>query len=187
MNRLCRLDNSSFSGMLQKVVFKKKIIILNWSIQMSNPREIKRYPSTNQIEYFKKRILPAIFKEGTIIWPGARKRGTRGRRRLCTNNKHRWSWPFHEPVDPVKLCIPDYLDIIKNPMDMSTIKRKLDNYQVIHVYKGPLAEIFYLGTNRENQPNTPKNGAEWVQIKVLSMFITNVWLFSMKLSIACEI
>ena len=62
-----------------KKLFSKKIIILNWSIQMSNPREIKRYPSTNQIEYFKKRILPAIFKEGTMIWPGAKKCGNRGR------------------------------------------------------------------------------------------------------------
>ncbi len=32
---------------------------------------------------------------------------------------------FHKPVDPVLLGIPDYFDIIKNPMDFSTIKVKL--------------------------------------------------------------
>lgn len=34
--------------------------------------------------------------------------------------------PFRIPVDPQALGIPDYFDIIKTPMDMSTIKRKLD-------------------------------------------------------------
>ena len=34
--------------------------------------------------------------------------------------------PFRTPVDPTALGIPDYFDIIKKPMDMSQIKRKLD-------------------------------------------------------------
>uniref|UniRef100_A0A915L5B2 histone acetyltransferase n=1 Tax=Romanomermis culicivorax TaxID=13658 RepID=A0A915L5B2_ROMCU len=37
------------------------------------------------------------------------------------------SLPFQDPVDPIKLQIPDYYDIIKNPMDLSTIKEKLMN------------------------------------------------------------
>lgn len=34
--------------------------------------------------------------------------------------------PFRQPVDPTNLGIPDYFDIVKKPMDLSTIKRKLD-------------------------------------------------------------
>jgi bromodomain-containing factor 1 len=32
---------------------------------------------------------------------------------------------FHEPVDPKKFGISDYFEIVKNPMDFSTIKKKL--------------------------------------------------------------
>lgn len=39
------------------------------------------------------------------------------------------SLPFRQPVDPEFLNIPDYFQIIKKPMDLSTIKRKLDTGQ----------------------------------------------------------
>ncbi|VAI76194.1 unnamed protein product [Triticum turgidum subsp. durum] len=40
--------------------------------------------------------------------------------------KHRSAGPFVMPVDPVKLCIPDYFDIVKHPMDLGTIQKKLN-------------------------------------------------------------
>ncbi|CAA0832382.1 Transcription factor GTE12 [Striga hermonthica] len=39
---------------------------------------------------------------------------------------HTGSFIFREPVDPVKLNIPDYFSIITKPMDLGTIKCKLD-------------------------------------------------------------
>ena len=36
--------------------------------------------------------------------------------------KHKDAELFWKPVDPIDLGIPDYFDIIKNPMDFSTIK-----------------------------------------------------------------
>lgn len=33
-----------------------------------------------------------------------------------------YAWPFHKPVDVKALGLHDYLDIIKHPMDLSTIK-----------------------------------------------------------------
>lgn len=39
---------------------------------------------------------------------------------------HPDGWIFSEPVDPVKLQIPDYFSIITEPMDLGTIKSKLE-------------------------------------------------------------
>ncbi|KAL3851438.1 hypothetical protein ACJIZ3_013320 [Penstemon smallii] len=39
---------------------------------------------------------------------------------------HRNGWIFSEPVDPVKWNIPGYFSIITDPMDLGTIKRKLE-------------------------------------------------------------
>lgn len=40
-----------------------------------------------------------------------------------------WTQPFAAPVDPVALNIPDYHSVIKKPMDLRTVKEKLDNSQ----------------------------------------------------------
>lgn len=56
---------------------------------------------TNQLDYIKKNVLPNI-------------------------RKHKHSWPFQRPVNPVELGLPDYFDVVKRPMDLSTIKKKID-------------------------------------------------------------
>ena len=50
-----------------------------------------------------------------------------GKKLLNTLWRANQSWVFHEPVDPVKLNIPDYFDVVKTPMDFGTIKKKLNN------------------------------------------------------------
>ncbi|EDW81676.1 uncharacterized protein Dwil_GK19172 [Drosophila willistoni] len=39
----------------------------------------------------------------------------------------RWSYHFRKPVDTITLGIPDYHAIIKYPMDLATIKKRLNN------------------------------------------------------------
>jgi len=46
---------------------------------------------------------------------------------------HQHSWPFSSPVDPVALQIPDYFAIISHPMDLGTIKSKLNQGLYAHV------------------------------------------------------
>lgn len=58
--------------------------------------------NTNQLNF----LLKTVMKE---IW------------------KHRYAWPFHQPVDTKKLNLPDYHKIIKQPMDLGTVKKRLEN------------------------------------------------------------
>jgi len=39
--------------------------------------------------------------------------------------KHKLSFPFNQPVNPQELGIPDYFDVIKEPMDLGTVSEKL--------------------------------------------------------------
>ncbi|VDM59935.1 unnamed protein product [Angiostrongylus costaricensis] len=41
--------------------------------------------------------------------------------------KHKHAWPFNVPVDTVKLNLPDYHKVIRRPMDMKTIQKRLQN------------------------------------------------------------
>ncbi|OIW17944.1 hypothetical protein TanjilG_17780 [Lupinus angustifolius] len=43
------------------------------------------------------------------------------------------SWVFNKPVDPVVLNIPDYFTIISQPMDLGTIKSKLDKNMYLSI------------------------------------------------------
>lgn len=43
----------------------------------------------------------------------------------------RTSWPFREPVDPIALGIPHYTEIVKEPMDLSTIENNLRTNQYL--------------------------------------------------------
>jgi E1A/CREB-binding protein len=40
---------------------------------------------------------------------------------------HQHGWVFNSPVDPVELGLPDYFEVIKKPMDLGTVRKKLEN------------------------------------------------------------
>ncbi|XP_024080312.1 bromodomain-containing protein 3-like isoform X2 [Cimex lectularius] len=41
--------------------------------------------------------------------------------------KHQYAWPLLQPVDANTLNLPDYHKVIKHPMDLGTIKKRLEN------------------------------------------------------------
>jgi E1A/CREB-binding protein len=50
---------------------------------------------------------------------------------------HQHGWVFNAPVDPVELGLPDYFDVIKKPMDLGTVHKRLDagQYHSIEDFK----------------------------------------------------
>jgi len=65
------------------------------------------------------------------------------------------SYPFRQPVDPRALGIPDYFNIIKEPMDLATISRRLE----------------------EGEYKTP-----WEFCKDMWLMFDNAWLYNKKTS-----
>ncbi|XP_066569073.1 bromodomain-containing protein 3 isoform X2 [Amia ocellicauda] len=68
--------------------------------EFTNPNKPGR--KTNQLQYMQNVVVKTLWK-------------------------HQFAWPFYQPVDAIKLSLPDYHKIIKNPMDMGTIKKRLEN------------------------------------------------------------
>lgn len=55
-----------------------------------------------------------------------------------------YAWPFYKPVDAELLGLHDYHDIIKKPMDLGTVKRKMDSreYKNAPEFAGDVRLIF---------------------------------------------
>ncbi|XP_054853401.1 bromodomain-containing protein 3 isoform X2 [Eublepharis macularius] len=68
--------------------------------EVTNPNKPGR--KTNQLQYMQNVVVKTLWK-------------------------HQFAWPFYQPVDAIKLNLPDYHKIIKNPMDMGTIKKRLEH------------------------------------------------------------
>ncbi|XP_039204282.1 bromodomain-containing protein 3 isoform X2 [Crotalus tigris] len=68
--------------------------------EVTNPSKPGR--KTNQLQYMQNVVVKTLWK-------------------------HQFAWPFYQPVDAIKLNLPDYHKIIKNPMDMGTIKKRLEH------------------------------------------------------------
>ncbi|XP_018912866.1 bromodomain-containing protein 3 isoform X2 [Bemisia tabaci] len=58
--------------------------------------------NTNQLQFILKNVFRAVWK-------------------------HQHSWPFQQPVDANKLNLPDYHKVVTRPMDLGTIKKRLEN------------------------------------------------------------
>lgn len=48
---------------------------------------------------------------------------------LMSKKYSSFNYPFLEPVDPVALNCPTYFDYVKQPMDLGTVSRKLNNWE----------------------------------------------------------
>ncbi|KAH9603791.1 hypothetical protein KSS87_018817 [Heliosperma pusillum] len=85
---------------------------------------------------------------------------------------HKFGWVFKEPVDTVKLNIPDYFNVIKHPMDFTTIKTRLAGSE----YTSPLgfaADVRLVFSNAMTY-NPPKNDVH-IMAQALSKYFEQRW------------
>lgn len=68
--------------------------------EVTNPNKPGR--RTNQLQYMQNVVIKSLWK-------------------------HQFAWPFHKPVDAVALGLHDYHNVITSPMDLGTIKKRLEN------------------------------------------------------------
>merc|ERR1712131_388797 len=86
---------------------KRNRIVMQDSGQANqNQPEQAKPRTTNQLDYIKKVVFKSVAK-------------------------HKHAWPFQKPVDPKELGLPDYFDVVKKPMDLSTIKKKIDRNEYL--------------------------------------------------------
>ncbi|KAG2678622.1 hypothetical protein I3843_11G010300 [Carya illinoinensis] len=91
---------------------------------------------------------------------------------LDLTRSHQYGWVFNEPVDVVKLKIPDYFTVIKYPMDLGTVKSKIASGG----YLSPLefaADVRLTFSNAMTY-NPPGNDVH-IMAKTLSKFFEARW------------
>jgi len=96
---------------------------------------------------------------------------------LSTLMKHKNAWPFNQPVDPVALGIPDYFDVIQNPMDLSTIKTKLDkgSYPTIGAFASDMRLVFNNAMRYNVNGSAVYNFAETLLKQFNSKYSSTQW------------
>lgn len=71
---------------------------------------------------------PDLLDESTTSYQQEKQKFLKTANRILTNcMKSKHGYLFLDPVDPVKLNIPDYFHIVKRPMCFNNIKIKLNN------------------------------------------------------------
>lgn len=93
--------------------------------------------------------------------------------RLCANilkklMNHRYGWVFNQPVDPVKLNIPDYFSIISKPMDLGTVNKKL--MSKLYVSTHQFAADVRLTFSNAMRYNPPGNDVHIMALELNNLF-----------------
>ncbi|CAM9200709.1 unnamed protein product [Chrysoparadoxa australica] len=58
--------------------------------------------------------------------------------------EHQFGWVFNNPVDPAALGLLDYFQVIKNPMDLGTVKKNLEasRYRTMEAFAKDVCMVF---------------------------------------------
>ncbi|KAI3763208.1 hypothetical protein L1987_53661 [Smallanthus sonchifolius] len=85
---------------------------------------------------------------------------------------HNYGWVFNTPVDVVALKIPDYYTVIKHPMDLGTVKKKLNSGKYVDPW-GFAADVRLTFTNAMTY--NPRGNDVHLMAETLSKFFEVRW------------
>lgn len=86
-----------------KLEYEPRFEPVNGMVQpLFTPPACQRPRNTTQLKHLMDIVMPAIFE-------------------------HRFAWPFKHPVNVIKLNLDDYFSIITHPMDLTTVRKRLEH------------------------------------------------------------
>jgi hypothetical protein len=131
------VKRSQFEALLSQDQLKKLLkvlpvgysfVILNKNTRLPEKKIVSKEPSQEEVGPNRIGIEHPKCKnhiEVKQIIKGTREFGKKCKTIIELLRKHKFAEPFFRPVDQITLRIPDYFDIIKEPMDFQTIHKKL--------------------------------------------------------------
>jgi E1A/CREB-binding protein len=99
--------------------------VLPMKVESTNPRPQEDHSLINSFTVEEIEIHIKSLYRGLQLAPEALKTRCLDVMKQLMNHQH--YWVFSKPVDPVDLGLDDYFQIVKNPMDLGTIQKRLEN------------------------------------------------------------
>jgi len=143
-------------------------LTLNAPIAVSSPEHHVASPQPTAAALKKERrasTRPVKVPSRDLPDTATKRRGPHGAQlRFCLqvikelfNKKHEaYAWPFYKPVDVQALGLTDYFDLIKKPMDLGTVKDKIERgqYRNATEFAADFASSLPTATSTTRQPTT---------------------------------
>lgn len=105
-------------------------------LQVTRVRSILKREKLQRNNILKDRALGSFGNKKPRLFDAARSEAAKRKKmldllRLCGNilrqlMQHKWAWPFMQPVDVEGLKLHDYYRVIRRPMDLGTIRSRLE-------------------------------------------------------------
>lgn len=121
------LPNIDYANLYDMILARRELLL--GVLEKEYPESHKQYvlsPEQQESKIMRPEEIPGLLEGGYQPTDKAvgRESLTELLMYLCAElQKHNAAWPFLEPVDP--LIVTDYRSIIKHPMDLGTVKKKI--------------------------------------------------------------
>lgn len=165
-----------------KIKFSTKTVEVNPGTKCGLDQKVDGIDHTGLGRFKEKLAVPGSNKRGPVgSCEGHKEKRQKIDRKAslqCANilkslMSHPYGWVFSKPVDPVALNIPDYFSIISEPMDLGTVKSKLEKnvYSEAEEFAADV-KLTFANAMRYNPPGNDVH----LMAKELNKFFERRWI-----------